>query len=146
AGHAGGALADHVRARAVDLAAGRRATEAVPLRVRPRRLLVVAALASSAVVLAVVANHQDDVRHREAAEQRALKAEAGHLGKAADDLKKDAQSPGQEAVARQLQELARALAAAENLQEGRAAIDQAARDLAAGLSPDLLAQKAAAQG
>lgn len=138
-------LADHVKARAVDLAAGRSASDAVPLRLRPRRLLVVGVLATCAVVLGLVANHQDDVRRRQAGEQRALAAEAARLAKAADELKKAAQSRGQEEVARQVQELARALAAA-NLQEGRAAVDKAARELASGLSPDLLAQKAAARG
>lgn len=139
-------LADHVKARAVDLAAGRSASDAVPLRLRPRRLLVVGVLATCAVVLGLVANHQDDVRRRQAGEQRALAAEAARQAKAADELKKAAQSRGQEEVARQVQELARALAAATNLQEGRAAVDKTARELASGLSPDLLAQKAAARG
>ncbi|MGH9280266.1 MAG: hypothetical protein ACRD12_19465, partial [Acidimicrobiales bacterium] len=139
-------LADRVQTRAIDLACAGRAAEAVPFRLQARRLAVVAVLVAGAVALAVAVNHQDAVRRRQAAEHQVLQAEAERLRVDAEDLRRSGASPSQEDVARRIEDLAREVAAAGNLEEARSAVDDMARELADRLSPDLLAQKAAVRG
>ncbi|HVF13558.1 MAG TPA: hypothetical protein VM942_03105, partial [Acidimicrobiales bacterium] len=147
AGSDGGPFGERVRARAADLAAGRRPSEAVPVRIDRRRLGVVAGLAVTTVALGLTANHQDDVRRRQEAEQQVLQTEADKLREAAEELRTaTAPTPTQEELAQRLEELARELAAAPSLQRGQEALDAAARELAGQLSPNLLAQKAAVRG
>src|SRR5688572_21100312 len=78
-----GPLAERVQARAAALASGRRAADAIRLRLEPRRLALSGVLVVLAASLAVMPNHQDDVRRRRAAEQELAKQEAEALRKAA---------------------------------------------------------------
>ncbi len=138
---------ERVRARAAEIAAGRRPSEAVPVRLDRRRMGVVAGLTIAAVALGLTANHQDDVRRRQEAEQQVLDAEARKLEDAAEELRTATPpTPTQEELAKRLEELARELAAAPSVPRGQEALDAAARELAAQLSPNLLAQKAAVRG
>ena len=147
-GRAAGPFGERVRARASDLAAGRRPSEAVPVRLERRRMGVVAGLTVAAVALGLTANHQDVVRRRQAADQQVLDAEADKLrGRGRGD-------PGRHPARRRtrtswpqrLEELARELASAPDLPQGQEALDAAARELAGQLSSNLLAQKAAVRG
>ena len=138
-------FAGRVHARAASLAAGRRGTDAVPLPIRPRRVAVSALLALAVAAFVVVPNPQDGVRARAAAADEALDAEADAVEEAAVALRTDA-GPTAEAAAARLEALAEELRQAEGLEEGQAALDRAAAELAAGIEPGFLAQKAAVVG
>ncbi|MDQ6724658.1 MAG: hypothetical protein M3066_00555, partial [Actinomycetota bacterium] len=132
---ADGPFADRVRARAGRLAAAHRPADAVPVRLHRRPLGAVVLLAAAATVLALTSNAQDGVRRRHDAEHVALAGEAAKLRTAAGDLRGTSPTPpGQDAIARRLEELARQLAQAPDLAAGRQALDAAARDLSSGLS------------
>ena len=138
-------FAGRVHARAASLAAGRRGADAVPLPIRPRRVAVSALLALAVAAFVVVPNPQDGVRARAAAADEALDAEADAVEEAAVALRTDA-GPTAEAAAARLEALAEELRQAEGLEEGQAALDRAAAELAAGIEPGFLAQKAAVVG
>ena len=95
--------------------------------------------------LAVLPNHQDDVRHRRAAEQELAKQEAEALRKAAQALPTAADGKKSEA-AKALEALARELERSPNLETAKKAVDTAAAKLASGLDPNFLSQKAALKG
>ncbi|MEW6472905.1 MAG: hypothetical protein AB1679_11590, partial [Actinomycetota bacterium] len=140
-----GPLAERVRARAAAMASGRRAAEAVRLRLEPRRLALSGVLVLLAAGLAVLPNHQDDVRRRRAAEQELAKQEAEALRKAAQALPKTADGQQSEA-AKALEALARELERSPNLETAKKAVDAAAAKLASNLDPNFLGQKAALKG
>jgi hypothetical protein len=140
-----GPLTAAAQRRAATLAAGRKAAEAVRLRMVPRRLALSGVLGLLAVGLAVVPNHQDDVRARKAAEQALARAEAENVRKAAEALPKKADGKKSEA-ARQLEALARELERAQSLDRAKAAVNRTAATLGQQLSKDFLAEKAAVRG
>jgi hypothetical protein len=144
---ANGPFAERVQVRAGRLAAGARAADAVPVRLHRRRLAVVGLLAAAALALAFTPNGQDGVRRRQAQARAALADDAAKVRAAAADLRGPAPvPPGQDAVARRLEELARQLAQAPNLAAGQKALDAAAKDLSSKISSNLLAEKAAVRG
>ncbi|HZI38099.1 MAG TPA: hypothetical protein VFF24_07315, partial [Acidimicrobiia bacterium] len=140
-----GPLADRVRARAALLASGRRAADAVRLRFEPRRLALSGVLVLVAVGLAVLPNHQDDVRRRRVAEQELAKQEAEALRKAAQALPTGADGKKSEA-AKALEALARELERSSDLEKAKKAVEAAAAKLATSLDPNFLSQKAALKG
>lgn len=141
-----GPLVAAVHQRASTIAAGHPIADAVPI-VWPRRpLLVALAVSVVAGALAVIANPQDDVRARRAAEQAALSEEAALLEEAADALEEAGDVPAADELAEALRALAEELEAAPDLEAGLDAIDDAAADLAERLDPGFLSQKAAALG
>lgn len=140
-----GPLSERVRGRAAALASGRRAADAVRLRLEPRRLALSGLLVVLAAGLAVLPNHQDDVRRRRAAEQALTKNEAKALRKAAKTLPATSDGKKSEA-AKALEALARQLERSPNLETAKKALDAAVAKLALGLDPAFLSQKAALKG
>lgn len=139
----GNPFAAHVAARAARLTAGRTARDAIAVRIDNRRAVASVMLVIAVVALAVLPNVQDEVRRRQAAEQALLREEGRRLEEAAAALRR---KPAGKAAARELEKLARELAAAKSLAQGRQTIDRAAEGLAGRLDPNLLALKAAVRG
>ncbi|MGH9244973.1 MAG: hypothetical protein ACRD29_11780, partial [Acidimicrobiales bacterium] len=142
-----GPLPALVVARAESLARGARPKEAIPLRWAPRRLAFSGVLGLAAIVLVVVANPQDDIRRRRDAERAAVAAEAERLREAADRLAFDPDlGAGDEAVAEALDDLAQRLEQGLSIEEAQRTIDEARQQFNSQVTPELLSQKAAAQG
>lgn len=132
-----------VQRRAELLISGRNPAEAVPLQWSARRLGLTAALLVSCVGLAFAPNHQDTIRRQKAQDKVALVAAAEQIRQQAADI---SAQPAGAAAASSLQQLAKQLASATNLERGQQAIDKALADLQAAMSPSFLADKAAAVG
>lgn len=141
-----GPLPDRVRERAGSLASGQAARDAVRLHLQPRRLAVSALLLLAALGLGVLPNPQDEVAQRRAVEQALLDEQSQHLSQAAAELGKSPAGRAQQAAARELERAARELHAAQGLEAGRRALDQAAARLARQIDPNLLGMKAAVRG
>jgi len=142
-----GPFGSRVRARADALAEDRSPGEAVAVRAAWGPWAVAAVAALAAVTLGLVANPQDQIREQQAAEQALVAEEAEALREAAEELRADpAATAADVALAERLEELAVGLDEAQSLDEAEALLAEAEAELRAAVEPDLLAQKAAAQG
>ncbi len=140
---ADGPFADRVTVRAEQLAAGRRAGEAVPLRPPWRLLALGAAVAGGALALAVLPNHQDELARQKVAERAQASAAAAETRAMAER----AAARGADAVVvARLLELARQLERSDGRRASTRAVQQAAADVAGQLRPEATAQRAAVLG
>ncbi|MGH9136549.1 MAG: hypothetical protein ACRD0G_05810, partial [Acidimicrobiales bacterium] len=136
-----------VRERAERLARGATAKQAVPLRWQRWRLVSGAGVLALAVPLAVLPNHQDDVRRAREAELAAIDAVADSLLEQAAELadRPDA-TEADRAEAEALERAAEQLEQASSLEEAQEALQQARDELAAQVGAAVESQRAAARG
>ena len=142
-----GAFGDGIRARA-DAAARRGDVRvAIPMRVRWRPPLAVAAASLAAVGVALFIDPASQVVSPRDIERAALAEEAEGLRARAEELAGNPlASPDQAALAEQLQQLVEQLEQATDLDAGLAALEQARSELEASVSDYFLAEKSAVQG
>lgn len=130
--------------RALRTTAGARARRVVRLPVRPRRLAVAAVVGTVALAAALTANPQD-ARRRDAEERSAALAAAADTVATAAAAPENGDPPDP-TLARQLEALAAQVRDAPDLETAERLAERAAIDLAAALTPEVLAKKAALTG
>ncbi len=146
-----------IRRRADRFASGASPTTAIPLGVDPagrNRWLVAAVLGIAALVLAVVANPQDEERARREALQEQTDGLADEVEELVEDLEGqieatpelDAESPALAALLEDLEQLAEQLPEAESLEEAKELLKQAQQQIDAQRPSNFASQEAAAQG
>lgn len=138
-----GPFAERVAVRADSLAAGRKGSEAVPVRPSWRWLCAGAAVGLAALALAVLPNHQDEIVRQRAAEQADARSAAAQVRNLAVGATRQGADP---VVAARLLELARQLDASDGRKESDQAVQRAAADVAGQLRPQAAAERAAAVG
>lgn len=144
-------LAEAARAAAARRLDAASAKLAVPVRVRARLALVVAALAVATVGALLAPNPQDDARAQQSAFEAQARDEAERLRERAAEIRteavgNDAAETAAEELAKELEALAKALEDAPDREAAAKLLEQAARELAKGVPQNLASMEAAASG
>ncbi|MDQ3544194.1 MAG: hypothetical protein M3431_10090, partial [Actinomycetota bacterium] len=134
---------DRVRERAVRLASGGNAREAVVLPWRRRSVVLAAALAPIVIALAVTTNPQDNRQAEDERNQAAIAAAVQELEETADEL---AEHPESTEALERLEELTEALEQTNDPARAEELLREAAAELDQARDPETLAERAATQG